>query len=44
MLNFFMNNRGAAKGKRGDDKSGFVLKPGKTSYFPGIFKFNSFND
>ena len=45
MLNLYMNNRGATKGKGGgDDKSCFVLKPEKTSHFPGIFKFNSFND
>ena len=51
MLNLYMNNRGATKGKGGgggewgwDDKSCFVLKPEKTSHFPGIFKFNHFND
>ena len=47
MLNLYMNNRGATKGKGGgggDDKRCFVLKPEKTSHFSGIFKFNSFND
>ena len=44
ILNLHMKNKGATKGKRGDDKSCFVLKPGKASHFPGIFKFKSFND
>ena len=44
ILNLHMKNRGATKDKRGDDKSCFVPKPEKTSHFPGIFKFNSFND
>ena len=44
ILNLHIKNRGATKGKRGDDKSCFVLMPEKTSHFPGIFKFNSFND
>ena len=44
MLNLNMNSRGATKGKRGDEKNCFVLKPEKASNFPGIFKFNSFND
>ena len=44
ILNLHMKNRGAAKGKRADNKSCFVLKPEKTIHFPGIFKFNSLND
>ena len=44
MLNLYMNNRGATKGQRGDDKSYFVYHPEKASRFPEIFKFNSFND
>ena len=44
MLNLYMNNRNATKGKRGGDKSCFVYNPEKTSRFPEIFKFNSFND
>ena len=39
MLNLYMNIRGW-EGERGDDKSCFVLKSDKASYFPWILNLN----